>query len=281
MKKLKYYWALLRPVNLGIIALTQFVFILHGSGYTWANIRFPEIIWMVLSVIFSAAAGFVINDIFDIEEDQINEPALRIVARHISLTKSRIFYFLLLTLSLFFGFLSSYSMGFLCLAIGIMLFYYSSDLKGTNLWGNLLVSFVTGAVVFTAARAVITLHNGYFAEYALLSFLISMPREITKDIEDIVGDKAQEYETFPIVMGVKKAVLLSQFFLGLVFLSILYLMVFHGNVGYNIFCTLAILLPIFILFWRMQKALEKKHFSQISLYLKLLMISGICSVFFL
>jgi len=281
MKKLKYYWALLRPVNLGIIALTQFVFILHGSGYTWANIRFPEIIWMVLSVIFSAAAGYVINDIFDIEEDQINEPALRIVARHISLTKSRIFYFLLLTLSLFFGFLSSYSMGFLCLAIGIMLFYYSSDLKGTNLWGNLLVSFVTGAVVFTAARAVITLHNGYFAEYALLSFLISMPREITKDIEDIVGDKAQEYETFPIVMGVKKAVLLSQFFLGLVFLSILYLMVFHGNVGYNIFCTLAILLPIFILFWRMQKALEKKHFSQISLYLKLLMISGICSVFFL
>jgi len=281
MKKLKYYWALLRPVNLGIIALTQFVFILHGSGYTWANIRFPEIIWMVLSVIFSAAAGFVINDIFDIEEDQINEPALRIVARHISLTKSRIFYFLLLTLSLFFGFLSSYSMGFLCLAIGIMLFYYSSDLKGTNLWGNLLVSFVTGAVVFTAARAVITLHNGYFAEYALLSFLISMPREITKDIEDIVGDKAQEYETFPIVMGVKKAVLLSQFFLGLVFLSILYLMVFHGNVGYNIFCTLAILIPIFILFWRMQKALEKKHFSQISLYLKLLMISGICSVFFL
>jgi len=281
MKKLKYYWALLRPVNLGIIALTQFVFILHGSGYTWANIRFPEIIWMVLSVIFSAAAGYVINDIFDIEEDQINEPALRIVARHISLTKSRIFYFLLLTLSLFFGFLSSYSMGFLCLAIGIMLFYYSSDLKGTNLWGNLLVSFVTGAVVFTAARAVITLHNGYFAEYALLSFLISMPREITKDIEDIVGDKAQEYETFPIVMGVKKAVLLSQFFLGLVFLSILYLMVFHGNVGYNIFCTLAILIPIFILFWRMQKALEKKHFSQISLYLKLLMISGICSVFFL
>ncbi len=281
MKKLKYYWTLLRPVNLGIIALTQFVFILHGSGYTWANIRFPEIIWMVLSVIFSAAAGFVINDIFDIEEDQINEPALRIVARHISLTKSRIFYFLLLTLSLFFGFLSSYSMGFLCLAIGIMLFYYSSDLKGTNLWGNLLVSFVTGAVVFTAARAVITLHNGYFAEYALLSFLISMPREITKDIEDIVGDKAQEYETFPIVMGVKKAVLLSQFFLGLVFLSILYLMVFHGNVGYNIFCTLAILIPIFILFWRMQKALEKKHFSQISLYLKLLMISGICSVFFL
>lgn len=281
MKNLKYYWILMRPVNLGIVALTQLVFILHGSGFRWDNIRFPDILWMVLAVMFTAAAGYVINDIFDIEEDQINVPELRIVARHISLRNSRFFYGILLLFSLITGFVCSYSMGFLCLAIDIMLFYYSSDLKGTTLWGNLLVSFITGAVVFTAARAVITIFDGYFAEYAFISFLISMPREIIKDVEDIEGDRQQEYETFPIRFGIRNAVWLSIGFLILVMSSVLYLMLRHGNLYYNLYCAILILLPGIFSCYQMFRASEKKDFSRISRFLKILMVTGICSVFLL
>ncbi len=281
LKNLKYYWILMRPVNLGIVALTQLLFIVHASAFKWENIRYPEIVWMVLSVMLTAAAGYVINDIFDIEEDLINEPHVRIVARHISVKNSRIFYAVLAASSLACGFMSSYTMGFLCLAIGIMLFYYSSDLKGTTLWGNLLVSFITGAVVFTSAKAVLTIFDGYFAEYALLAFLISMPREIVKDIEDLEGDKAQEYETFPIVYGPKKAILLSIFFIVLIDLCLLYLMLRHGNSAYNIYCSLAVIAPSLALIWYMLKSSEKKHYSRISLLLKIGMVLGLISVLWL
>lgn len=280
-KNWKYYWLLMRPMNLGIVALTQLIFILHGSEYSWDNIRFPEIVWMVMAVMLTAAAGYVINDIFDIEEDLVNVPELRIVAKHVSIKNSKVFYAALVVLSLICAFMSSYTLGFLCLAIGVMLYYYSSDLKGTTLWGNLLVSFITGAVVFTSSRAVYTIFDGYFAEYAFLAFLISMPREIVKDIEDIEGDKTQEYQTFPIVYGAKKAIYLSLVFMGLVFASVLYLMLRHGNMMYDIYSSVFVLLPLVILGIYMLSASAKKHYSRISMFLKILMVTGLCSIFWL
>lgn len=280
-KNAKYYWILMRPVNLGIVGLTQLVFILHASGYQISNIRYPEIIWMVLSVMLTAAAGYVINDIFDIEEDHVNVPELRIVARHITMRNSRVFYAVLLLISLVCGFLSSYSMGFLCLAISIMLYFYSSDLKETTLQGNLLVSFITGAVVFTAAKGVYTVQEGYFAEYAFLAFLISMPREIVKDAEDLEGDKQQEFTTFPIVYGTKNAMYLCMLFLGLLVSSVLFLMARHGNLWYNLWCSLLVFVPVVYLIYLMFQAEVKSDFTRISRLLKLLMVTGLCSVMFL
>ncbi|MBL7812769.1 MAG: geranylgeranylglycerol-phosphate geranylgeranyltransferase [Bacteroidetes bacterium] len=281
VKNLKYYLLLVRPANLGIIALTQLLFMLAATRFNFLYFRLPECITVIFAVVFTAAAGNVINDIFDIEEDQINKPEKRIIQKHISTKNGRIFYGILVLLAIIAGFYTGWGMGFLCMAISVMLYFYSSDLKGTNLQGNLLISFLTAAVVYTAARGVMTVADGYFAEFSILAFCITMAREIIKDCEDLEGDKAQEYETFPIVYGMRKAIWLAAAFLIVTDVLLIFLMARSGKIVFITYSTAAILLPAAYILFRMFSAAEKKDYHSISTWLKILMITGLCAVLFL
>lgn len=277
----RYYWILLRPVNLGIIILTMTLFMFHASQWSVQNLRWPDALFVLLAVLFTAAAGYVINDILDIEEDIINKPEKRIIAKHVSIRSGFIFYLILLLGSLVFGFLTGLSMGLVCVLISVLLYFYSSDLKGTTLWGNLLVSLMNGVVVFFSAQGVDEKFNGYFAEYAFLAFLITMVREVVKDIEDMEGDKTREYETFPLVYGARKSVWLGMGILTLLNFHMVYLITESKNLYFGIFCGAFVLLPVFYFYHQLLTASEKADYSRIQRRLKWLMVSGILSVVFL
>jgi len=277
----RYYWILLRPVNLGIIILTMTLFMFHASQWNIQNLRWPDALFVVLAVLFTAAAGYVINDILDIEEDIINKPEKRIIAKHISIRSGIIFYIILLLGSLAFGFITGLSMGLVCVMISVLLYFYSSDLKGTTLWGNLLVSLMNGVVVFFSAQGVDEKFNGYFAEYAFLAFLITMVREVVKDIEDIEGDKTREYETFPIVYGARKSVWLGMGILTLLNFHMVYLITESKNLYFGVFSGVFVLLPVFYFYHQLLTADEKADYTRIQRRLKWLMVSGILSVVFL
>ncbi len=277
----RYYWILLRPVNLGIIILTMGLFMMHASRWNVQNLRWPDALFVVLSVLFTAAAGYVINDILDIEEDVINKPEKRIIAKHISVKAGLVFYGLLLISSIIFGFLTSLSMGLVCALISVLLYFYSSDLKGTTLWGNLLVSMMNGVVVFFSAQGVDEKFNGYFAEYAFLAFLITMAREVVKDIEDREGDATIEYETFPIVYGSGKSVWLCMGILTLLNIHMVYLITESRNLYFGIFSSVFVLLPVFYFYYQLLSAEGKADYTRIQKRLKWLMVSGILSVVFL
>jgi 4-hydroxybenzoate polyprenyltransferase len=277
----RYYWILLRPVNLGIIVLTMGLFMMHASRWNVQNLRWPDSLFVLFAVLFTAAAGYVINDILDIEEDIINKPEKRIIAKHISVRAGLIFYVFLLLGSLVFGFLTGWSMGLICVLISILLYFYSSDLKGTTLWGNILVSLMNGVVVFFSAQGVDEKFNGYFAEYAFLAFLITMAREVVKDIEDTEGDKAKEYETFPIVYGSRKSIWLCMGILTLINIHMVYLITESKNIYFGIFTAIFVLLPVFYFYYQLMSAEEKADYSLIQRRLKWLMVTGILSVVFL
>lgn len=277
----RYYWILLRPVNLGIIILTMTLFMFHASQWNIQNLRWPDALFVVLAVLFTAAAGYVINDILDIEEDIINKPEKRIIAKHISIRSGIIFYIILLLGSLAFGFLTGLSMGLVCVMISVLLYFYSSDLKGTTLWGNLLVSLMNGVVVFFSAQGVDEKFNGYFAEYAFLAFLITMVREVVKDIEDMEGDKTREYETFPILYGARKSVWLGMGILTLLNFHMVYLITESKNLYFGVFSGVFVLLPVFYFYHQLLTADEKADYTRIQRRLKWLMVSGILSVVFL
>ena len=133
--KFKYYLLLTRPLNLCIIIVTQVLFMAHAASYNFENIHVISAIFVILATIATAAAGNVINDIFDIEEDKINNPEKRIIARYISTINGRIFYSILAIFSVFLGYFSGWTMLVLSITIGVMLYFYSSDLKGETLWG--------------------------------------------------------------------------------------------------------------------------------------------------
>lgn len=283
MKKavIKYYFIALRPLNLAIIAVTQLVMMLHAANFDFHNIRFPACFTVMVCVMLTAGAGYVINDIFDVETDSINKPHTRIVAKHISLRNARWFYVAVLSLAVVFGFWTGWTIGFLSVAVSLLLYYYSSDLKGTVIYGNLMVSFLAGATVFTASQGSILKNDGYFVEYALFAFLITMAREVVKDIEDVEGDKHQDYETLPIKYGIKISKIVACLFMisVMIFVFVFYL-IYQNNV-HLIYSVVAVILPLVYLIYQLLKAHERRQYRRVSNYLKIVMLLGLVGVWML
>ncbi len=281
---MKYYFGIIRPINLLLTAFTQVLFYLsssrihHGlAWYDWSNIRIPEAITTTLASIFVAAGGYVINDVFDIETDAINRPHKRIAARHISLKTARIYYIVLTAIGILLGFFTGLGMGILCIVIAVLLYFYSSDFKGEYIMGNLLVSLIAGMVVYIASRGVYQVSKAYFAEFASIAFFVTFAREIIKDVEDIEGDKAQEFETFAIQSGERKSKILAIFFLILAITTLIMVGFFAQQALYWAFLGLFIIPLVSFIIYKIIKASTKKDYRHVSHWLKLSMFLGLLS----
>ena len=103
-------------------------------------------------------------------------------------------------------------LGFIFIAIAMMLWFYSAQYKKTAFWGNFVIALLSAMVVlivwlfeffalranpinYTEAMKQLELISAVVAGYAIFAFLVSMIREIMKDVEDIEGDKAAGYKT--------------------------------------------------------------------------------------
>jgi 4-hydroxybenzoate polyprenyltransferase len=234
----------------------------------------------MLACVFVAAGGYVINDIFDIETDNINRPEKLILSKHISPKSAKIFYGILTILGITSGFLTGIGMGVLCIVLAILLYFYSSDLKGEMLQGNLLIAMMAGMVVYVASRGVFNVHNTYFAEFATVAFLITMARELIKDIEDLEGDKAQEHETYPIIKGIRATKILAAIFMFFTLLIGVLLIFQSHELLFKVYIVLLIVTPIFYFLYLLYNANEKGQFRKISNWLKLTMFIGLFSSLF-
>ena len=277
-----HYLRIIRPINLLLTILTQWLFYLSASrtggglsNIDFSNLRFPESITATLACVLVAAGGYVINDIFDIETDKINRPGKRIAVESTSVKSMRIYYLILTSIGLFFGYFTGLGMGILSTVIAILLYFYSSDFKSEFLMGNLLISLMAGMVVYIASRGVFMVNKAYFAEFSSIAFFITFARELIKDLEDYTGDKEQGYETFAISSGPTKTKLLSSFFI-ICSLALLFLVAFTGNqLEFWVFLGI-ILAPIHIyLLFKTYTAEEKLHYSHISKWLKYSMFIGL------
>jgi len=150
------------------------------------------------------AGGNIINDYFDIEIDKINRPDRPLPSGKISLKNALSFY---IYISLF-AFVIVNKINILAFSIvvvtSVMMFLYSYKLKGIPLVGNIVVSFFTGLAFLFGSVVVGNIYCGIIP--ALFAFLISLMRELVKDIEDIEGDKSVRISTYPIKYGVDKTV---------------------------------------------------------------------------
>lgn len=296
---MRAYLAIIRPYNILLTLLTQSVFMLAASRTNyitidWGNISFPQSYLVILTCVLTAAGGYVINDLFDVDTDHINRPNKRILKRDISHKAAIVYYVLLTAAGQICGYWAGLGVGLFATAIAILLYFYSSDLKAMGLPGNLLIAFMSGSVIYIASRGIHEILRGYFAEYAFLAFLLTFSRELIKDAEDIEGDKQQECETFPIVHGTKKTNVLSNFVLGTI-------VIFLGVASYLLFLEpflnvktpfqtaslmfptylCAILIPmLFRGIYMTTKADNKRDYKKISKWLKLTMLIGLFSVLF-
>lgn len=295
------YLKLFRYENLLMLALMQFVFRFGFLKQQDCYLALAD--WqyfsLVLSTVLIAAAGYVINDIFDQETDSINRPTAQIVGKSISESKAYNIYVALNILGVSIGFYLSNviekpSFATIFIFIAACLYFYATTLKKVLLLGNLMVAFVLALSVLLIGvfdlypathegnQDQMRMLFGILTDYAFFAFLINFIREIVKDAEDVKGDYNQGMQTLPIVLGIQRT---SKIIFGLLIIPIgiifwyvnSYLMLndLYLAVLFLLFLVLAPLLYCLVKSWN---AKTTSNFSHLSLLLKWILFFGILSI---
>jgi len=256
---------------------------------------------LILSIVLIAAAGYVINDIFDQDTDAINKPEKVIVGHFISETKAYNLYAILNVSGVFIGFYLSNiiqkpSFAAIFIATAATLYVYATGLKQTVLIGNILVAFLTSFTIvlvgifdlyplLTAGnQAILAVYFKLLLDYTIFAFAINLIRELIKDMQDMNGDDMVGMRTFPIVVGIKttKIIVISLSILST--LAILYYCYSNYFLNTLYFATayvvLFVLSPLILFTINIYKSTVATDFGRLSQLLKAIMFFGILSAFF-
>lgn len=198
---------------------------------------------LVFGVICITAAGYIINDYFDIKTDEINKPQKMILGKFFSKSQGISLYISLNTCGIVAGYFSARATGypklvFVFFIAAALLWFYSVSYKRRFLIGNLAIAFLSSLVIgitwlfelfallnapmdYTAMISDMFLFNRLSWFFIIFAFIITLIREIIKDAEDIEGDKVSGSNTLPIRLGLKTS---ARIILVISFLSMLFLL---------------------------------------------------------
>ena len=200
-----------RPLNVFISFISIFIGALVSGSFKVNS----TLLFAGFTAALITAGANIINDIFDVDIDRINKPERPLPSGQISLKYARYLFYVLYGSGLIFAALCGPLMFITALIIAFILFWYSAVLKRTILWGNLIVSIISGFTFIYGAMSVGNWHGGIMP--AVLALFFHFGRELVKDMQDIEGDMAKNAVTFSGKYGVGKAIVLTR----LVFLTLI------------------------------------------------------------
>lgn len=272
LKKIISFIKITRPLNVIITFVVVVVAILISK-------KNPTGIYIILfvstSAALTAAAGNIINDIFDIESDRISHPNRALVKNMLSKKEAWYEYILLSLISLIIAFQLSNILFLIVLLSGILLFLYSAYLKSIPLIGNLVIAALTGLAFIYGGVAASNVRAAVIP--AVFAFLINLIRELVKDIQDTDGDVKSKIATFPVKYGFDKSKnLILVMTIALIVFTLYPFIIEYYKIEY--FILVMILVNPILVFCL--KLLHNKKISIVSQLLKLNMILGLIAIFF-
>ncbi len=277
---MKAYLSLIRFPNLVLIVLSQLLVqtCLLGSGITWSMAVRPGFIALVLATVLIAAAGYIINDYYDVKIDAINKPDRMLVGRAVRRRRAMFAHLVLSCIGVVIGFGLSMAVGFINLGAVLLLWGYSARLKKLPLVGNIVIALLSASMLLVVAVYYNSL-NRITLGYTFFAFLISLIREIIKDMEDVKGDASFDCRTLPIVAGMRNTKLVLYPLLAL-FIAFLLLVVFHRRtaVWFDGYMLLLVLLPSIWLLLKLVRADRRRDYAYLSSLNKFIMLTGILSM---
>ncbi len=305
MRTIAAFLRLIRWPNLVFIVVTQVLFytcILVPTIGFHLKLILPIFAMLVSSSVLIAAAGYIINDYFDLNIDQVNKPDAIVVQRFISRRWAIFWHFLLSSIGIVLAFFISWELrnpiiGFANFICVILLWLYSTTFKKQLLVGNILISLLTAWVVlviyFAEMRISLFDDPDYIAsfknvfKYAILysgfAFIISLIREVVKDIEDREGDARYGCKTMPIVWGLPASKLFIGIWTSVLMACLLIIQVIGLFKGWwlgVIYTVIAVLIPLLKFLAELKKAKEPAAFHRLSSLIKAIMLAGILTLLF-
>lgn len=262
---------LVNVILIGVTVLMGGYYVNHGIDYLFHKIFYLYI----LGTMCIGAGGYVLNDVFDVEIDAFNRPNTNIVGTRLSPWVAiliGVFCFAFgITLLMFTYNTRVIVLG--CLTI-VLLVLYAKYLKQTLWLGNWVIALLAmfnvwvGGLYFFLSQSVLWM--------GLFAFLITLIREMVKDIEDIYGDALVGAVTLPMVLGIEKTKkILFVLALGLEILLLTSLFILSYQSYIFIFSNLILVqIPLLYCMLALKDAFYKEDFHQVSVYLKLVMLGG-------
>ena len=288
-------YAIIRPL-LGAIEVTM-----AGDPATLVAMDFRlgwfDFLILVISTCLITAAGYVINDYFDIRADLINRGTI-IVGNTITRRMAMMYHNVFNILGVIGGIYVSARIGYVWLGIFFilisgLLYFYSATYKRQFLIGNIIVALLVAmvpmlVVVYDAAPVYVYYSQAsagfpgvailfwWVGGFALFAFLTTLIREIIKDMEDCDGDRETGRKTLPVISGLTVCTVIVVL-LSVVTVALLYY-VWSRHLRDTItlvYISLLLAVPLVAVIIRVLTSGEKKHLTLASRLMKLIMLAGI------
>ncbi len=309
MKLISAFFKLIRWPNLLFILITQWLFyfciylpLLNKQPHAFSHLLFGL---LVAASVCIAAAGYIINDYFDVQIDTVNKPAKIIIDRFIKRRWAIMWHWILsaagMTLSTFISFRTGLwiiaGANFACV---VLLWFYSTTFKKKVLSGNIIIAALTAWVVlvvyFFAGADFFRLNDwagldGFNARklfkftilFSGFAFIISLVREVMKDLEDMEGDRKYHCRTMPIVWGVPASKVFAAVWLVVCMAGLAAVLLYAWQAGWwlaamygLIFC----IVPLLYILQKLYTASSSAHYHLLSSLVKAVMLAGILSMVF-
>ena len=303
------YIKITRPLNLLMIAYTMILFRICMVAASPYKIFYIEPIvsniayaFLVLSTVFIAAGGYVINDIFDIEIDGINRPQKTIIGEHISETAAYNYYKILCVLGVLCTFVVAlltynFRLSVLPLIIMVVLNFYAHTFKKQFIVGNFMISLSTAFVILLPMMFEIgnnandndmqlQVKSGIAIAgivYGLFAFLSTFLRELVKDMEDVTGDEKSNCRTIPIVLGYKGAKIIAVVISVLLLIQLAIFTWFFPSMQIKYVAYIigfGLMLPLVIIVALLLLAKTVQQYYLVSNMIKIFMLLGISSMWY-
>ncbi len=224
--KVKPFITIMRPANSLFGSLTAIIGVLTTNYFIIANFglvrwAIPDLIVVLvltaLTYIFMAAAGNVVNDIYDLDVDQVNRPERPLPSGEITVRQAKAWTVILVLFSLFFSFLTvPYSfIGIWTVAIAALFalvgLLYAAKGKVMGIWGNFTVAISFAFGLFYGSLVTFLFIPPVIFVYFITAASVLQGREIIKGIEDVEGDALRDVQTIARRYGIRKAAILAVF----------------------------------------------------------------------
>jgi 4-hydroxybenzoate polyprenyltransferase len=279
LMKILSLFSVVRGYNIPIIVLAQYlssIFILAPEK------RALEVIldWRLLIIVFvstlTIASGYIINNFYDSEKDLINRPNKSMLDRLVSQQTKLQVYFGLNFIATALAFIISFRAALFFAVYIFLIWFYSHKLKKHPIIGNLTASLLAILPFFGILLYFKNFYSVIFA-HATFLFLLILIREMIKDLENIKGDMANDYQTIPVRFGEKIS---KQIITALTIGTVIpvYILVEKFNVGYmDIYFYMSLIVLIFFIL-KLWKSDSHQEYLQLHNILKMIIITGVFSI---
>jgi len=251
---------------------------IFAPNSNWRHILFDsKLLMLVLATSAAIAGGYLINNFYDAEKDQINRPHKYLLEHRVPASFQLFCYAVLNALTLILSALVSMRTlpFFLAYIFGIWLY---SHLLKKHFWASNVFAVVLAVIPFFAITLYFKNFSSLVFYHASFLFLIVLIRDLIKDLENFKGDWVRGYKTIAVVFGERTTKILLSFLVLLTFIPITLLLdqkEVLNSMWYYFVITIPFLLLIALILWRSP---AQKTYLWLHNLLKALIVAGILSI---